>query len=308
VPTTLRSRRTITRRLRHWLNPHDAAFGVSADFLSQQHQERGPQGTYGTVTTEVHITAESSGSQTPPSTSAASIEPVLHRTPLATTHHPWGAPDDDNDDVEPISPTGGPVAKPFTTISSITSPKPRAETQTKQTNNNNILNQTWTKFTSKLHNLDPIKLAYLRTSFVFAISVLVTWTPSSINRVYSLIYPNKTSYALNLASAIVLPLQGVWNAIIFAATSWNLLREEFGDVMDRCPWWCCWWWLLPGGGGGGSRRHRRRQRRLSDGVRGGKQPGEFGEGCPGRVGSAPESRELPAIPRMANVRVIRGSF
>ncbi|KAK3395378.1 hypothetical protein B0T20DRAFT_33008 [Sordaria brevicollis] len=96
------------------------------------------------------------------------------------------------------------------------------------------------KFLAKLHRLDPIKLAYLRTSFVFAISILVTWTPSSINRVHSLLYPKDTSYPLNLASAVVLPLQGVWNAVIFAATTWAVLREEVDGLWKRC--WLGRWW------------------------------------------------------------------
>ncbi|KAL8396810.1 hypothetical protein RB594_003772 [Gaeumannomyces avenae] len=89
---------------------------------------------------------------------------------------------------------------------------------------------------AKLRHLDPVKLAYLRTSFVFAISVLVTWTPSSINRVYNLIYPDKVSYPLNLASAAVLPLQGVWNAVIYFSTSWKVLRQEWEDLRRRTPW------------------------------------------------------------------------
>jgi hypothetical protein len=36
----------------------------------------------------------------------------------------------------------------------------------------------------------------------------------------------QANYPLNLASAIVLPLQGVWNAVIFFPTSWKVLREE----------------------------------------------------------------------------------
>ncbi|ORY57462.1 uncharacterized protein BCR38DRAFT_354367 [Pseudomassariella vexata] len=91
----------------------------------------------------------------------------------------------------------------------------------------------WTRFShaynrwcSKFNHMDPVKLAYLRTSFVFAISVLVTWTPSSINRVHDVIHPGTASFGLNLASGIVLPLQGVWNTFIFFTTSWKTLREE----------------------------------------------------------------------------------
>ena len=146
---------------------------------------------------------------------------------------------------------------------------------------------------SKLHNLDPIKLAYLRTSFVFAISVLVTWTPSSINRVYSLVYPNRTSYALNLAGAIVLPLQGVWNAVIFAATTWAVLKEESRDLVSRASWW-------PGANA---------RRRLSsvDELGGGQPFASAGPAFRGRYGSAPESQEMTNQPRrMSNVRVFRG--
>jgi hypothetical protein len=86
---------------------------------------------------------------------------------------------------------------------------------------------------SKFSHMDPVKLAYLRTSFVFAVSVLITWTPSSINRVHDIVRPQEFSYPLNLASAIVLPLQGLWNAIIFFSTSWVALREEVRAKIDQ---------------------------------------------------------------------------
>ncbi|KAI3328860.1 hypothetical protein HD806DRAFT_519240 [Xylariaceae sp. AK1471] len=85
---------------------------------------------------------------------------------------------------------------------------------------------------SKFSHMDPVKLAYLRTSFVFAVSVLITWTPSSINRVHDIVKPHEFSFGLNIASAIVLPLQGLWNAIIFFSTSWPALREEVRVKVD----------------------------------------------------------------------------
>ncbi|KAK8049654.1 g-protein coupled receptor [Apiospora phragmitis] len=95
------------------------------------------------------------------------------------------------------------------------------------------LRKAYTRWCSKFNNMDPVKLAYLRTSFVFAISVLVTWTPSSINRVHDLINPNEVSFGINLAAGIVLPLQGVWNSVIFFSTSLTALREEIRDLRDR---------------------------------------------------------------------------
>ena len=282
-------------------HPHTSSFvrfGSTLTLVSRTHQA---QQSYGTVTTEVQVevTAESSGSQTPPLTPAGSIAPVLHKPfPTASAaHDPWGSPSDD--DAEPVSPTTGgsgggtpPTTKPppFATTSTISSARPPREPRKpgllRQTAN------TWHKFRGKLANLDPIKLAYLRTSFVFAISILVTWTPSSINRVYALVYPTRTSYALNLAGAIVLPLQGLWNAIIFAATSWSTLREEFRELGRSC------WWSVGFLTGSSPRR------RLSDDR--GRQAAAGGGAFRPRRGSVPENRELPTIPRMANVRVIRG--
>ncbi|POR35837.1 Cyclic AMP receptor-like protein A [Tolypocladium paradoxum] len=71
----------------------------------------------------------------------------------------------------------------------------------------------------KLKRLDPVKMAYLRTSFIFAFAVLITWIPSSINRLYSLTNEGRISFQLSVASGCVLPLQGVWNAIIYLTTS-----------------------------------------------------------------------------------------
>lgn len=81
-------------------------------------------------------------------------------------------------------------------------------------------NKTVNKFVVE----DPIKRAYLRTSFLFALSVLVTWIPSSLNRIHSWLV-GTSPYEYHVATAAVLPLQGLWNAVIFFVTSWRPLRE-----------------------------------------------------------------------------------
>lgn len=62
-----------------------------------------------------------------------------------------------------------------------------------------------------------------------------------------------TSYPLNLASAVVLPLQGVWNAVIFMATTWVVLKEEVGALWKRSR--VGWWW------------ERRRRERAARGMK-----------------------------------------
>ncbi|KAM0258566.1 hypothetical protein ACHAQJ_003737 [Trichoderma viride] len=76
---------------------------------------------------------------------------------------------------------------------------------------------------SKFHISDPIKRAYLRTSFLFALSVLVTWIPSSLNRIHGWL-DGGSPYEYHVATAAVLPLQGLWNGIIFFVTSWHGLK------------------------------------------------------------------------------------
>ncbi|KAI1101470.1 hypothetical protein F4804DRAFT_10306 [Jackrogersella minutella] len=136
-----------------------------------------------------------------------------------------GPPDNQSYFDGPAAPISAP--RPYhTTVTRITAdPRPREGLRARFRNGV----QQWR---ARLNRMDPVKLAYLRTSFVFAISVFVTWTPSSINRVHDLVYAETASFALNLASAVVLPLQGVWNAVIFFSTSWPALRKEVKALMD----------------------------------------------------------------------------
>ncbi|GAO13190.1 hypothetical protein UVI_02025420 [Ustilaginoidea virens] len=85
----------------------------------------------------------------------------------------------------------------------------------------------------KLRRLDPVKMAYIRTSFIFGFSVLITWIPSSVNRLYSLANEGQVSYPLSIASGCVLPLQGVWNATIFFMTSWSALCDDVKAMSVR---------------------------------------------------------------------------
>lgn len=75
---------------------------------------------------------------------------------------------------------------------------------------------------------DPIKRAYLRTSFLFALSVLVTWIPSSLNRIHSWLQ-GESPFEYHVATAAVLPLQGLWNAVIFFVTSGTALRGAWSE-------------------------------------------------------------------------------
>ena len=72
--------------------------------------------------------------------------------------------------------------------------------------------------------------SYTKCAILFFISLLVTWVPSSINRVYSLIHPELISIPFTYASAIVLPLMGFWNSVIYITTSWAACKTLFGTT------------------------------------------------------------------------------
>ncbi|KAG0650439.1 Cyclic AMP receptor 2 [Hyphodiscus hymeniophilus] len=79
-------------------------------------------------------------------------------------------------------------------------------------------------------HLDKVTVAYCKCAGLFSLSILITWVPSSANRVYGLKRPHDPSYALNLAAAAVLPLQGFWNTTIFFWTSWSIVETEFHEL------------------------------------------------------------------------------
>ncbi|KAK5656164.1 hypothetical protein OQA88_4924 [Cercophora sp. LCS_1] len=72
--------------------------------------------------------------------------------------------------------------------------------------------------------------SYTKCAILFFTAMLVTWIPSSANRLYSLIHTNQTSVALEYMSAFVLPLQGFWNAIIYMVTSWKACKMLYNDM------------------------------------------------------------------------------
>lgn len=108
--------------------------------------------------------------------------------------------------------------------------------------------------------------AYTKVAVLFFSAMLITWIPSSANRVYSVVHPGEISFALEYLSSLVLPLQGFWNAVIYAVTSWAAVKQFFGG-----------WATAVGCVGGGARARRgigkRGSTTLSGGVFGSRKDG-----------------------------------
>lgn len=80
---------------------------------------------------------------------------------------------------------------------------------------------------------DNAAWSYTKCAILFFTALLVTWIPSSANRVYSVIYTNQVESNLEFMSAFVLPLQGFWNAIIYIVTSWKATKAIFVRERSR---------------------------------------------------------------------------
>jgi hypothetical protein len=82
-------------------------------------------------------------------------------------------------------------------------------------------------------SMDKVKWAYTKVSMLFAVSILITWVPASVNRVYGLRYPEDPSFILNIGSALVLPLQGFWNTVIYFTTSLTICKGVWSRLRSR---------------------------------------------------------------------------
>jgi hypothetical protein len=62
-------------------------------------------------------------------------------------------------------------------------------------------------------------ISYCKVALLFFVATTVTWVPSTVNRVVTVVHPDRPIFWLAYTSALVLPLQGFWNAIIYIFTS-----------------------------------------------------------------------------------------
>jgi hypothetical protein len=78
-------------------------------------------------------------------------------------------------------------------------------------------------------NANRAAINYCKCALLFFAALLVTWVPSTVNRVYTLAHPDHPVFGMAYASGLVLPLQGFWNSIIYIFTS----RQACKSLMQR---------------------------------------------------------------------------
>ncbi|KAF7553567.1 hypothetical protein G7046_g7079 [Stylonectria norvegica] len=187
----------------------------------EEHLTRRPD-FYGTAVTEVQITSDFT-KQKCNRTPGPAVPPAIHIRASPGRARSWAVPPGDHEHEA----GSDHKAQRFETVCS------SDRTPHRPLNVITRLRAVQSNASLKLKRLDPVKMAYLRTSFIFGFAVLITWIPSSINRLYSLTHNDRISFPLSVASGCVLPLQGVWNAIIYFTTSWSVCREEFDALKEK---------------------------------------------------------------------------
>ena len=83
---------------------------------------------------------------------------------------------------------------------------------------------------------------YCKCALLFFAAMIVTWVPSTLNRLVTLVHPNDPIFGLGYASGLVLPLQGFWNATIYIFTSLPACKALMRRIttalhIDRMPRW-----------------------------------------------------------------------
>ncbi|KAL2074564.1 hypothetical protein VTL71DRAFT_8342 [Oculimacula yallundae] len=82
---------------------------------------------------------------------------------------------------------------------------------------------------------EAMKIMGIVAVFFFFIQLL-TWIPSSANRLYSVVHPKKISLTLEYMAACVLPMQGFWNCVIYVVINRESCMNLLKNIRERRQW------------------------------------------------------------------------
>lgn len=82
-----------------------------------------------------------------------------------------------------------------------------------------------------LYEANNAAWSYTKCALLFFSALLVTWIPSTANRLYPVIHDKQIVLGLEYASAFVLPLQGFWNGLIYVFTTRRACKKLIENVI-----------------------------------------------------------------------------
>lgn len=163
------------------------------------------------------------------------------RTP-AHSHHDDDDEDEDEEDEDEIRPVKSKVDNNFSHPSSpmSSSSQPYSPTSIMDPVNGRSMTNSSMNATSNKVRRNRRKLAvyeannaawsYSKCALLFFTALLITWIPSTANRVYSVVNTGQVSIGLQYTSAFVLPLQGFWNGLIYIFTTRRACKKLIDDA------------------------------------------------------------------------------
>ena len=102
--------------------------------------------------------------------------------------------------------------------------------------NPTALNEDEVKLRNSALAANKAAWGYTKCCVLFFVSLLVTWIPSSIFRVFTLVHPEGKNFGIAYAAGLVLPLTGFWNTVIYITISWDAMLDMFAGDIDRRVW------------------------------------------------------------------------
>lgn len=190
------------------------------------------------------------------STPAYSVTITAHpRRPLTPKYDHDDDEDDDDDEEyeehgEDIRPTGSRIkndlkiskqisSTPTTSLSPLSPTSPTSPSSTIPDSSGHALARTLTRARRRnrrklaVYEANNAAWSYTQCALLFFTALLVTWIPSTANRVYSVVNNNEVSLGLQYASAFVLPLQGFWNGLIYIFTTRRACKVLLREIQDH---------------------------------------------------------------------------
>lgn len=200
---------------------------------------------FSTKTTEVYVTSEfvatslgidaastpraSAAVGAPMQVPAAYSVTITSDPPQRPRETEEAAKDEDSDDDDDENVRRASSSNPYsTTVQPSLSLNTTSDTSSRRPGNR--LPKTIRRNRRKLavYEANSAAWSYARCALLFFTALLITWIPSTANRVYSVVYKDEVSLGLQYASAFVLPLQGFWNGLIYIFTTRRACRELWG--------------------------------------------------------------------------------
>lgn len=74
--------------------------------------------------------------------------------------------------------------------------------------------------------------SYFKVAFLMFAALFIVWVPSTVNRLQQFINKDSPIFGLNLASGLVLPLQGFWNSMVYVSTTWPECKRAVREILD----------------------------------------------------------------------------